>query len=92
MIIYVVCYDVSDDRVRNRIAKVLLKYGNRVQYSVFEVMLRSRSELNILIEKLRKVADDNTDIRLYRLCENCRQVSHDLDGERIAKMPAVIII
>ncbi len=53
MIIYVVCYDVTNDKVRNRISKVLLKYGNRVQYSVFEVMLHSQSELNILTEKLR---------------------------------------
>ncbi len=33
----------------NAIAKVLLKYGNRVQYSVFEVMLKSQDELNILL-------------------------------------------
>jgi len=92
MVIYVVCYDVSDDRVRNRIAKILLRYGNRVQYSVFEVMLKSQSELNILLYKLRKVADENTDIRLYKLCENCREVSCDLNGERIARMPAVVIV
>ena len=92
MVVYVVCYDISDDKVRERIAKVLLKYGNRVQYSVFEVMLKSQSELNILLYKLRKVADENTDIRLYRLCENCRESSCDLNGERIARMPAVVIV
>lgn len=92
MIVYIVCYDVSDDKIRNRITKVLLKFGNRVQFSVFEVQLKSKNELDILLEKLRKVADDNTDIRLYRLCENCRKVSYDLDGEQIARMPAVVIV
>jgi CRISPR-associated protein Cas2 len=33
----VVCYDVVDDRRRNRIFKLLKDYGRRVQYSVFEV-------------------------------------------------------
>ena len=55
-------------------------------------MLRSQSELNVLTEKLRAIADEHTNIRLYRLCENCRLVSCDLDGERIAKMPAVVIV
>ncbi|MDM8562041.1 CRISPR-associated endonuclease Cas2 [Candidatus Marithioploca araucensis] len=91
-VIYVVCYDVNDDRVHNQIAQVLLKYGNQVQFSVFEVMLRSQDELKVLLEKLRKVADEQTNIRLYRLCENCRKMSCNLDQEEIAKMPAVIII
>ncbi len=92
MIIYVVCYDVSDDRVRDRIAKVLLKYGNRVQFSVFEVMLKSQNELNILLYKLRQIRDEQADIRLYKLCESCRKNSCDLDGKRIAEMPAVVIV
>ncbi|WP_349646867.1 CRISPR-associated endonuclease Cas2 [Candidatus Parabeggiatoa sp. HSG14] len=89
---YIVCYDVGNDKVRDRIAKVLLKYGNRVQYSVFEVMLRSQAELQTLSEKLRAVADKETDIRLYRLCDNCRHAAHDLEGKPIVKMPAVVII
>ncbi|MDM8564980.1 CRISPR-associated endonuclease Cas2 [Candidatus Halobeggiatoa sp. HSG11] len=69
-----------------------MRYGNRVQYSVFEVMLKSQNELNVLLNKLRKIADENTDIRLYKLCENCREASCDLNGERIARMPAVVIV
>ena len=92
MVVYVVCYDVTNDKVRNKIAKILLKYGNRVQFSVFEVMLKSQDELKVLVGKLQAVADEHTNIRLYRLCENCREVSCDLDGERVAWMPAVIIV
>ena len=32
---YIVAYDVPDDRRRNRLAKKLLSYGDRIQYSVF---------------------------------------------------------
>jgi len=82
---YIVAYDESDDQVRNRLAKVLLKYGQRVQFSVFEVTLRNEAQL-------KKVATEETDVRLYRLCENCRQESHALDGEKIGGLPAVIIL
>ena len=34
---YVVSYDIGSDKLRNKVAKVLLGYGNRVQYSVFEI-------------------------------------------------------
>ena len=37
MIQWVVCYDMADDVRRNRLVKVLLDYGQRVQESVFWV-------------------------------------------------------
>ena len=36
---YVASYDVSDDRRRDRVARVLSGYGERVQRSVFEIWL-----------------------------------------------------
>lgn len=36
---YIVCYDFVDDRARARFAKLLSKYGFRMQYSVFEFKL-----------------------------------------------------
>lgn len=32
-----VSYDISDDRLRAKFAKLLSRYGHRVQYSVFEI-------------------------------------------------------
>jgi CRISPR-associated protein Cas2 len=92
MKVYIVTYDESDDRVRTRIAKVLESYGDRVQYSVFEVVLRTEAQLTSLCAELKEVATEDTDIRLYRLCEDCRKASHTLNGERVAHLPAVIII
>lgn len=34
---YLVAYDITDDRRRERIAHVLSAYGDRIQYSVFIV-------------------------------------------------------
>jgi CRISPR-associated protein Cas2 len=38
----VVSYDITDDKRRVRMAKTLLGYGQRVQYSVFEAHLTQR--------------------------------------------------
>ena len=32
-----VCYDISNDKVRTKFAKFLSKFGFRLQYSVFEI-------------------------------------------------------
>jgi CRISPR-associated protein Cas2 len=34
---YIAAYDVADDRSRRRVARVLDGYGQRIQYSVYEV-------------------------------------------------------
>jgi CRISPR-associated protein Cas2 len=53
---YVVAYDISDDARRDRLARTLGTYGDRVQYSVFLVdlrpakLVRMRAELEQLIE------------------------------------------
>ncbi|MDM8545488.1 CRISPR-associated endonuclease Cas2 [Candidatus Venteria ishoeyi] len=89
---YIVCYDVTEDKIRNRIARVLKEYGDRVQYSVFEISLKNENELEILCNRLKIIADEDTKIGLYRLCANCRQDSHTLEGDRLAEMPAVVIL
>lgn len=33
----IVAYDISDDKLRNRLAKFLSKFGYRLQYSLFEI-------------------------------------------------------
>lgn len=37
---YLVCFDISDDKIRRRIVRRLDEYGTRVQFSVFEVQLK----------------------------------------------------
>jgi CRISPR-associated protein Cas2 len=36
---YIATYDISDDNQRTRVARVLDRYGMRLQWSVFEVWL-----------------------------------------------------
>ncbi|MCC6343675.1 MAG: CRISPR-associated endonuclease Cas2 [Bryobacterales bacterium] len=68
---YVICYDVSDDRRRERIATALLDYGQRIQESVFladldaELFMRMKSR----VEKLLDPLDDR--IHIFTLCTVC---------------------
>lgn len=68
----VVAYDIPDSKRRNQVANILLDYGNRVQYSVFEVWLTGRTHRE-LHQRLGQVIDGTADsVRLYRLCADCR--------------------
>lgn len=93
MRVYAVCYDISDDKQRDEAAKILLRYGNRVQFSVYEIVADSKQDLDNLCQKLRQaVPDEEAKFRFYRLCENCRHDSQDLHGQSLVNMPAVIIL
>ncbi len=70
--LYVVTYDVSDDRVRTAMAQILSRYGERVQESVFECRftpddledVRTRSSLLL-------AGQAASSLRVYRLCAAC---------------------
>ncbi|MGH8625193.1 MAG: CRISPR-associated endonuclease Cas2 [Gammaproteobacteria bacterium] len=89
---YLVCYDIADDDVREDVANVLGEYGERVQRSVFEVIVRSEAELARLQQRLAEALRAEPELRFYRLCERCRAESRTLRGERVAAFPSTIIV
>lgn len=93
MEVYVVCFDISDDRIRNRVGKALLRYGNRVQESVFEISVKKPQILDIIRRELIALTEqDDNNIRFYRICSACREASSTLQGGRVAYFPAVLIV
>lgn len=61
--IYVIAYDISDNKKRTQITKTLSDYGVRIQKSVFECLLNNEQK-NDLLFKLRLVIKkypDNAD-------------------------------
>jgi CRISPR-associated protein Cas2 len=57
---YIICYDIPDDKRRNKVATLLEGYGERRQYSVFECHLKD-PQFAKLWEKLGKLIDDKQD-------------------------------
>lgn len=69
---WLVAYDVTDDRRRLEIARLLEDHGQRVQFSVFECDLDERAQLR-LRRKLVALLDQSADsVRIYGLCRRCR--------------------
>jgi CRISPR-associated protein Cas2 len=69
----VVCYDVTDDRRRTRLARALAAYGRRVQYSVFEASL-DRALFDKLVCEVKSLIDARSDrVTVYRLCAACER-------------------
>jgi len=89
---YIISYDIPDDRRRTKIAKTLLDFGDRVQYSVFEAKL-DKKLLDKLIQKLIEIIEESEDsIRVYPLCAACETGIRILGQGKIMKEEDVYIL
>lgn len=77
---YVVTYDISNDNRRTKLSDLLGTYGDRVNYSVFEIELSEAKRETLLAEiELKKLINKKYDsLRFYHLCENCVPKSFDV--------------
>ena len=46
----IISYDIKDDKLRRHFSKFIMKYGYRMQYSVFEITNSKRMLDNIISE------------------------------------------
>jgi len=90
---FVIAYDVSDDRKRLKIAKILDNFGDRVQGSVFELPKVDRDLLTACLKALDRIELDPSDsIRVYPLCEACRKGIILRGAEEAMPTPEVYIV
>lgn len=78
-----VCFDIVDDRTRNRVGKILKEYGERVQKSVFECFDLNEERFVKLKHRLEDCIDNSEDtVRYYSLCRGCiKRVEYSGTGE-----------
>ncbi|HOV49703.1 MAG TPA: CRISPR-associated endonuclease Cas2 [Anaerolineae bacterium] len=102
---YLISYDIPDDKRRLKIAQLLEGYGERVQYSVFEVWVTEK-ELEQLCEQLRRwvkassreaeaaaaAEPVNGSVRIYTLCSACREKRVVLGDGKPTSAPGLRII
>jgi CRISPR-associated protein Cas2 len=70
---YIITYDIKEDKKRRKVSKILEDYGTRVQYSVFECDITQQQADNIIC-RFQGLIDIETDsIIVYFYCANCRQ-------------------
>jgi len=67
---YLIVYDVRSTPRRTRLASLLLDYGDRVQFSVFEACLTG-AELEELLPEMEKIIAKEDSLFVYALCSAC---------------------
>lgn len=91
---WLICYDIEDNKERTRIYKCLLKYGDPIQKSVFEVSFPERKikEQQEMIEQLKSIASEQANIRFYNLTKRSIENSWTLNNDPICERPGAIIL
>ena len=90
--LYVVSYDIQDDRQRLRVAKILKDYGRRVQLSVFEIHSDAH-EMEKIVLRLAPMLDEQTDsLRVHPLCAACQDRIQVIGQGEVVQDPDFIII
>ena len=69
--LYVVSYDIPDDRRRTRVHSTLTGFGTWVQFSVFECFLDQKQRMLLQSRLLKEIHQSEDTIRIYGLCGTC---------------------
>jgi len=69
--LYLVCYDISDDKIRYQVSERLLDFGARIQESVFECLLDAEHYERMVAALDRIRLDELDKVRIYKVCANC---------------------
>lgn len=89
--LYVIAYDIPNDKRRTKIHKVLCGFGEWTQYSLFECFLDAK-ELVRLRARLQELVDSREDsVRLYPLCADCKD-SVETIGSRAPEEKLAFIV
>jgi len=79
-----VCYDIPENKQRNKVSNVLKGFGTRVQRSIFECDI-TQTQFNKLRERLGKVIKEEDGVRYYVLCASCVSKIEVVQGAPVTK-------
>jgi CRISPR-associated protein Cas2 len=88
---YIYCYDIQCDKKRLRCAKFLLRYGERIQESVYQIAVQKHSQITTINNYLSKQINNDIDKVHYYYIANkhhnlCQTLSIPL-SPAIKKIP-----
>jgi CRISPR-associated protein Cas2 len=79
----VISYDVSEDKRRTKIHKMLKSYGQWMQYSVFECNLTATDYAKLRSRLSKVIKPEQDSIRFYFLCGCCQGKVERIGGEQV---------
>ena len=69
--IYIIAYDIVDNKRRLRIAKTLESWGYRIQESVFQLRLDAATLARVRSRLAALISDAEDVIHIYPSCSSC---------------------
>ena len=87
----VIMYDISDDRTRTKLFKLLKRYGEPVQLSIFEAIISEAQFAEMRGEVVRVIGSDAGQVRYYEICQTCDRGIVIFGQARTTVLPAVYI-
>ena len=88
---YVVTYDISDTKRRERVVKILEAIGHRVNYSVFECFLTDIQYRNMCSRLAPNVVGKDDQVNIYPICSECYARIHYIPLLR-PKDPTTVVV
>ena len=89
--LYVVAYDISSDRRRTKVHKILCGFGQWTQFSLFECFLTEKEVLMLRQRLDRQLKPDEDSVRFYPLCAACQDRVETVGGKK-PQEPELIIV
>ena len=71
----IISYDISDTKKRAKFNKYIKKFGNMLQYSVYEIDNSERILSNIIADlnnKWKKIFDESDSVYVFKLSSSCK--------------------
>ena len=88
--LWIISFDITDNKARRRVTKVLEGYGDRIQYSIFECLV-SRAQLRKIQTKLNQLISDDDKVLYYPICGKDILLRY-ADGSATVNWPAPLFI
>ena len=81
--IYIIAYDIVDNRRRLRVAKTLESWGYRIQESFFQLRLDTPTLARVRLSLATLISEVDDVIHIYPICSSCADRA-DILGAAIA--------
>ncbi|CAG0957521.1 CRISPR-associated endonuclease Cas2 [Anaerolineae bacterium] len=72
-LLYVIAYDIPNDRRRTKVHKILCGFGQWTQFSLFECFLDARELVRLRARLATVLKPDEDSVRIYPLCAACKE-------------------
>jgi len=70
-LIYIIAYDIADNKRRLRVAKTLESWCYRIQESVFQLRLDAATLARVRMSLAALISDAEDVIHIYPICTSC---------------------